>query len=202
MTAPEQPGPPDDTVTVALVRHGETDWNVDGRLQGSSDIPLNDVGRAQARTAGATLADGPWNVLLSSPLSRAAETADIIGHLSGLTRSPDRPDLVERRFGHAEGLTGYEAWAHWPDGDYPGAEAPHAVAERGRRALDDIARDHPGRFVIAVTHGGLIRAVLRGVTGYPPPRIANAGVSILVRTGRDWTVLEINSVPVRRRYRR
>lgn len=185
------------SVRVALVRHGETDWNVEGRLQGSSDIPLNDIGRSQARTAAAALADDSWDTLVSSPLSRASETADIIGHVIGLTRSADHEDLMERRFGRAEGMTGYEAWAYWPDGDYPGAESHDALAERGRRRLDLLADENPGRSLVAVAHGGIIRAVLRSITGHPAPRIANAGVSIVVRDDDGWSVRTVNSVPVR-----
>ena len=198
---PETPSP-DSTpnhVTVALVRHGETDWNLEGRLQGSSDIPLNDEGRRQARDAGITLSAGSWDVLVSSPLVRAAETADIIGHVVGLTRSADHDDLVERRFGHAEGLTGYEAWAYWPDGRYPGGESRADLAERGRRRLDLLAEDHRGRSVIAVAHGGVIRAILETIIGHPPPRISNAGISVVETDGTGWTVRTIDSVPVRRR---
>ena len=199
MSIPSGRRAPNPLVRVALVRHGETDWNVDGRLQGSSDIPLNDIGRRQAREAGTVLTAEPWDVLLSSPLSRAAETADIIGHVVGLERSGDDADLVERRFGHAEGMTGYEAWAHWPDGAYPGAESYHDLAVRGRRGLDRIASVHPGEKVVAVAHGGVIRAILHTVMGRPAPRIANAGISTLVGDGRDWTVESINSIPLRRR---
>ncbi len=198
---PETPSP-DSTpnhVTVALVRHGETDWNLEGRLQGSSDIPLNDEGRRQARDAGITLSAGSWDVLVSSPLVRAAETADIIGHVVGLTRSADHDDLVERRFGHAEGLTGYEAWAYWPDGRYPGGESRADLAERGRRRLDLLAEDHRGRSVIAVAHGGVIRAILETIIGPPPPRLSNAGISVVETDGAGWTVRTIDSVPVRRR---
>lgn len=193
------------SVRVALVRHGETDWNIDGRLQGSSDIPLNDIGRQQARDAGSVLAADEWDTLVSSPLSRAAETADIIGDIVGLPRSADHDDLAERHFGRAEGMTGYDAWAYWPDGRYPGAESSHDLAVRGRRGLDRIVDTHPGESVIAVAHGGIIRAILHTVTGHPAPRIANAGISVLVgqRSGSDvdWTVETINSIPVRRRRR-
>ncbi|MET0318796.1 MAG: histidine phosphatase family protein, partial [Rhodococcus fascians] len=79
---------------LALVRHGETDWNLHGRLQGSSDIPLNDTGRAQAREAVYELSDHSWDLLVSSPLSRAAETADIIGSHLGISRTATYPDLA------------------------------------------------------------------------------------------------------------
>ena len=90
--------------TFALVRHGQTDWNAERRLQGATDIPLNDVGREQAREAVATLADYQWDAIVSSPLSRAAETADLIAEGLGLTVARRIPELIERSFGPAEGL--------------------------------------------------------------------------------------------------
>lgn len=127
--------------TLALVRHGQTDWNAQRRLQGSTDIPLNDVGRGQARDAVAVLQDYQWDAVVSSPLSRAAETANLIA--AGLGLSVDRrvPELAERSFDSAEGpqaalnwkhcarlmavsaaqkartrrpLAGWPRWKHWP----------------------------------------------------------------------------------------
>ena len=90
--------------TFALVRHGQTDWNAERRLQGSTDIPLNDVGRGQARDAAAVLSPYEWDAIVSSPLSRAAETADLIAEGLGLTVSRRVPELTERSFGPAEGM--------------------------------------------------------------------------------------------------
>ena len=90
--------------TFALIRHGQTDWNAQRRLQGSTDIPLNDVGRAQARDAVAVLSAYEWDAIASSPLSRAAETADLIAAGLGLSDVRRVPELTERSFGPAEGL--------------------------------------------------------------------------------------------------
>ena len=86
--------------TFALVRHGQTDWNAERRLQGATDIPLNDVGRGQARDAVGVLAAYEWDAIVSSPLSRAAETADLIAEGLGLTVSRRVPELTERSFGN------------------------------------------------------------------------------------------------------
>ncbi|GAA4477696.1 histidine phosphatase family protein [Rhodococcus olei] len=179
---------------LALVRHGETEWNAERRLQGSSDIPLNDTGRAQAARAGARLAAHRWDVLVSSPLSRAGETADIIGTHLDLARSATYPGLTERHFGAAEGVTDYEAWDLWPDGNYPGLEPRDAMARRGLAALDELADRHPDSAVVAVSHGGLIRSVLGAIHGRWAPRIPNAGISILHHDGRRWTVRSVNGV--------
>jgi probable phosphoglycerate mutase len=148
----------------ALVRHGETDWNRERRIQGSTDIPLNDTGREQARATGALLASRRWTALVASPLSRAAETARVIGVHVGLAEPELEPRLVERDYGQAEGLTGAEIDVKFPDGaDVPGREAREAVAERAVAALHDLAAMHPGEAVIVVAHGGVIRSVLESV---------------------------------------
>ena len=110
--------------TLALVRHGQTDWNAQRRLQGSTDIPLNDVGRGQARDAVAVLSGYEWDAIVSSPLSRAAETANLIA--AGLGLGVDRrvPDLAERSFGPAEGMqAGPELDALRIPGGFRGAES-------------------------------------------------------------------------------
>jgi probable phosphoglycerate mutase len=148
----------------ALVRHGETDWNRERRIQGSTDIPLNDTGREQARATGELLASRRWTALVASPLSRAAETARLIGAAVGLGEPELEPRVAERDYGEAEGLTGPEIDARYPDGtDVPGREPREAVAERAVAALHDLAARHPGEAVIVVAHGGVIRSVLETV---------------------------------------
>ena len=148
----------------ALVRHGETNWNRERRIQGSTDIPLNDTGREQARATGALLASRRWTSLVASPLSRAAETARIIGGHVGLSGPELEQRLAERDYGDAEGLTGAEIDAMFPDGaDVPGREPREAVAHRAVAALHDLAARHPGEAVIVVAHGGVIRSVLESV---------------------------------------
>lgn len=148
----------------ALVRHGETDWNRERRIQGSTDIPLNDTGREQARATGALLASRRWTALVASPLSRASETARIIGEHVALVEPELDPRLAERDYGQAEGLTGAEIDVKFPDGaEVPGRETREAVAVRAVAALHDLAARHPGEAVIVVAHGGVIRSVLESV---------------------------------------
>ena len=148
----------------ALVRHGETDWNRERRIQGSTDIPLNDTGREQARATGALLASRRWTALVASPLSRAAETARLIGDHVGLGEPELEPRLAERDYGQAEGLTGAEIDVKFPDdADVPGREPREKVAERAVAALHDLAARHPGEAVIVVAHGGVIRSVLETI---------------------------------------
>jgi uncharacterized phosphatase len=149
---------------IVLVRHGQTDWNVSGRIQGSSDIPLNDVGRRQARDAANALADRRWGRLYTSPLSRAAETADIFAARLGLPRPEPVPGLAERAYGLAEGLTSDEVQERFPDGVVPGKESREALTARALSAVRVLAEHSSSDPVLVVTHGGVIRALVRSVS--------------------------------------
>jgi len=150
-----------------LVRHGETDWNRDGRWQGGSDTRLNDVGREQARALAQQL-DGEIDVLYSSDLARARETAEIVAAKLGLEVRLD-PRLRERGFGSWEGLTTTEieerfAEAHrrWLAGEGAGADDAEAFEDFSARVeefLSDVLRLHPGEEVLVVSHGGSIRVI-------------------------------------------
>ena len=161
-----------------LVRHGETDWNAERRIQGSTDIPLNETGRAQARTTGKLLARRGWDGLFSSPLSRASETARIIGGEIGIGRVQTIDAVAERNYGEAEGLD-YEQIERMFPGDtiVPGRETHQAVADRVLPALMEVALSHAGQSLIVVTHGGVIRSVLNVVDpGVAHGRISNGSV--------------------------
>jgi uncharacterized phosphatase len=145
-----------------LVRHGETDWNRERRIQGLTDIPLNDTGREQARRTGALLARREWEAVYSSPLSRAAETAAIIADALGLPAPRPLDAVVERNYGEAEGLDFAGLEARFP-GEVPGRESREAVAARVVPALIELAERHPGERLVIVSHGGAIRAALSEV---------------------------------------
>jgi broad specificity phosphatase PhoE len=162
-----------------LVRHGETDWNLVGRIQGSTDIPLNATGREQARATGEKMQGRRWDVLVSSPLSRAMETASIIASCIGMPEPTPVADIVERHYGEAEGMTGPELEAFYPnDTPVPGRETREAVKARVIAALHAIAAENKGKNVIVVAHGGVIRAVLQSTTGHAffGERITNGSV--------------------------
>lgn len=148
---------------LCLVRHGETNWNLERRIQGLSDIPLNDTGRAQAAATGLLLARRQWSAIVASPLSRARETASIIARSVGLPEPEIVEHLIERDYGGAEGLTWEEIDARYPGDDAPGQESREAVAARVIPALIAIAEAHPGGRIIVVSHGGAIRSVLTAV---------------------------------------
>ena len=146
---------------IALVRHGETDWNLQGLVQGTTDIPLNDTGRAQAAEAAERLALVPWDRVITSTLSRANETGAIIAERLGLPAPETHPGLVERRGGVAEGRLFREYGVAFP-GDTPvdGRETRDEVAARMVPAVLEIAAAHPGESIVIVSHGGAIRSVL------------------------------------------
>jgi len=165
--------------TFALVRHGQTDWNAQRRLQGSTDIPLNDVGRGQARDAVAVLSGYQWDVIVSSPLSRAAETADLIA--AGLDLGPARrvPELTERSFGPAEGLQDSpELDALRIPGGFRGAESEDGAARRGLTSLEALAGEFRGRRVLVVAHGSLLRVSLSRAIGRTLLNIDNAALNL------------------------
>ena len=144
-----------------LVRHGETEWNRIRRIQGVSDIPLNDTGRAQAAAVGDIFSKHRFDLIVSSPLSRALETARIISRRLGMPLPLVVPDLIERNYGEAEGQTRAELDSRYPPGsEIPGREERASVTARAVRTLQDLAVRHPDSDILAVAHGGLIRSVV------------------------------------------
>jgi uncharacterized phosphatase len=164
--------------TLYLVRHGETDWNAERRIQGRTDIPLNDTGRAQAATTGALLSRRTWDGLFSSPLVRAVQTAMIIGGEIGMPVLDTIDAIAERNYGEAEGLD-YESIERKFPGDttVPGRETHQEVADRVLPALMQLAALRAGESLVVVTHGGVIRSVLNTVDpGVPHGRISNGSI--------------------------
>ncbi|MFT4122724.1 MAG: histidine phosphatase family protein [Microbacteriaceae bacterium] len=161
-----------------LVRHGETDWNRAHRVQGSTDIPLNEMGRVQAIATGRLLATRHWDAIYASPLARALETARIIARECGLDEPVVEPAVTERSYGEAEGMDFASIDAKFPGATVvPGREHWRTVSERVVPALSRIAARHPGGQVLVVSHGGAIRSVLRVVDPETiHPKIENGSV--------------------------
>jgi broad specificity phosphatase PhoE len=155
--------------TLLLVRHGETDWNADGRLQGQTDRPLSDYGRRQARQLATELAGEELDAIHASDLSRARETAEIVGAQLGLAVVLDA-DLREKDWGTWEGLTAVER-----DRVEFAGESTEEHRERVLGALGRIAELHPAGRVLVVTHGGSIRRVQTAALGLALPVVENCG---------------------------
>jgi uncharacterized phosphatase len=184
--------------TFALIRHGQTDWNAERRLQGSTDIPLNDVGRGQARDAVAVVSGYAWDAIVSSPLSRAAETADLIAAGLGLTVARRLPELIERSFGPAEGLqAGPELDALRIEGGFRGAESEDEAAHRGLTALEELAEEFRGGRVLVVAHGTLLRVSLSRAIGRALQSVDNAVLNLAHHHAVDgWQLEYFNGEPV------
>ncbi len=158
--------------TLLLVRHGETDWNAEGRLQGHTDRPLSEFGRHQARQLADELAGEELDAIYASDLARARETAEILGERLGLATVLD-PDLREKDWGTWEGLTAVDR----DRVEFVG-ESREAHQERILRALRRIAERHPGGRVLVVTHGGSMRRVQTAALGLALPVVENCGTWI------------------------
>lgn len=180
-----------------FIRHGETDWNKAGMMQGSKDIPLNATGLAQAMNAATLLKTFPITKIVSSPQDRAYKTADIIAQAFNLAVHIE-PDLRERHFGNYEGLS----WQglhrvpiangndqHGPF-DYPQstAEPFNDLASRSKGAIDKWLAAHSNDVILFVAHGGVFSAVNHSLQANGHPRIANAVPYEFVRDGNgQWS---------------
>lgn len=187
-----------------LIRHGETDWNSEKRIQGQIDIDLNAAGESQATALRAGLAQHGFAAVYSSDLLRAWRTAQIATAGLGLAVLP-APTLRERHFGVLQGTTSHEAslkhpdvYRHHqtrtPDHDYETGESLIVFAARVTAGLDVLATRHAGQSVLAFTHGGVLDVVYRAATGraLDAPRdftLPNAAFNWLERDGDAWRLI-------------
>jgi len=183
---------------ILLARHGETSWNALGRLQGETDIPLNEVGHEQARALAARLTGAGLAAVWTSPLVRARQTGEAVATALGLPALRVDPDLRERRYGVFEGLTRDEcatqypeAWRDWlaQTGTPPGGEAREAAAARLAGALARIAAAETEP-VLVVSHGGAMRLWLMTVLDAAVPVVAN-GTTFVVEHGADGARVQL-----------
>lgn len=179
---------------IYLIRHGETVWNAEGRIQGHTDIALSDLGRAQALAAAEALRSLPIAALLSSDLRRASETARVIADPLGL-EVETTPDLREAFLGDWQGLTATEIagtdadlLAQWRADNIgtrpPGAEGVESVQQRSVRALQGWLERHGGQTTALVAHGGPIKTLICWAIGAPLTcmrrfRLDNASISCI-----------------------
>ena len=163
--------------TFVLVRHGETEWNRAGRIQGHTDSALTEAGVEQAQAIGRQLARDQFDHLLASDLGRAHHTASLIAPHVNQTIKP-HVGLRERGFGIAEGKTYAEIDRDHPemfsriratDPDYaaPGGESRRQFHTRVMETLNALAQEHTGRKLLLVTHGGVLAAIYRSLNGLP-----------------------------------
>jgi glucosyl-3-phosphoglycerate phosphatase len=191
------------SVRLVLWRHGQTQWNVDGRFQGQSDIPLDPVGEQQAERAARLLAALQPAAIYSSDLIRATATAAPLARLTGLPVVLDK-DLRERFGGLWEGLTDTEIRARFPVEHAqwlpPGGESSGFVAERAGAAMERIAEGlAPGTLAVVVSHGAALRLGAARLLGLPEELwgavgpLANCAWSVLGRRRGRWRLMEHNA---------
>ena len=193
-----------------FLRHGQTDWNVEGRLQGRTDIHLNETGHAQARAAAAYFKAHPLTKIVSSPLQRALVTATYVADHLAVPLETD-PRLQERHYGAIEGMTRAEIEAQPPETVYdlaqsldwagyqpllpgPGgvlAESMDEIADRAAAATLAILEAHPGDTLLLVAHGTWFRGLVYRLTGAVvrtdnavPYRLSPPAAA----SGKHWTI--------------
>ena len=192
-----------------LIRHGQSTWNRERRIQGQLDPPLSEEGRAQARRLGRRLAGRPFAGFYSSDLKRAFETAEAIAAATGSQPQPDE-SLREIYLGDWEGLRTDEisekypeAWASWvkePDWDIvPGGERAADFEVRVAAAIDGIFQRHEHGDVLVVTHGGVIQIALQRIVGNRsqgifPFKIQNTSMSVLEKRNGRVLIAGVNDI--------
>lgn len=193
-----------DPTRVIAVRHGETAWNVDTRIQGQLDVGLNDTGLWQARQVARALEEEPIGAIYASDLARAWQTAQEIAQSRGIKVTAD-PGLRERAFGMFEGRTFADIDATLPDQARlwrtrdpeftpEGGESLLTFRERVTRTAARIAAQHPGELVVMVAHGGVMDVLYRAATrqDLQAPRtweLGNAAINRLLWTPQGFTLV-------------
>jgi len=199
------------TTEFILVRHGETIWNAEARMQGQQDSPLTARGVAQAKAVGQRLRHETFDGIYSSDLKRVVDTAqplaDLLGHAIAL-----EPRLRERHYGIFEGLTygdmerqhngiyqQYRAQRYEPDFVIPEAETIRQLVERGMAIMHELAQRHAGERIAIFSHGGTLAAVLRAMLGVPIGgkhafRLANGSISTVAWDEEEWQVLTLGDI--------
>ena len=186
---------------ICIIRHGETRWNAEGRIQGHTDIPLNETGRAQALAMAFNAAHHRFHAIYSSDLLRATETAQVLAQREALEVKL-LPQLRERHFGLFQGLTAAqgaerhpEAYAHYIardlDYDFGTGESLCRFAKRVADGIDWLVRHHGGQTIAAVCHSGVLDVVYRRASGRPldTPRdfkIPNCALNWFHFDGQGW----------------
>lgn len=180
-----------------MIRHGETDWNALGKLQGKTDIPLNSTGVRQAEECRDFLKNDQWDLIVTSPLQRAKRTAEIINeglHIPLI----EMEEFAERSFGDAEGMTREEIEAKYPNRDIPNQEERSALNERVMAGIEKINLKYGNKKVLLVAHGGVINAILSilsdGEIGSGKTKLINACISNINFREEKWMINDYNQV--------
>ncbi|MBH5317941.1 histidine phosphatase family protein [Paenibacillus sp. GSMTC-2017] len=177
---------------IGIVRHGQTDWNAKGIIQGQTDIPLNEEGISQATALAERLSeeDSIWDAVISSDLMRARDTAVIIAEKLGIPLLTADTRFRERSFGQVEGTTEAERaqryGSDWRKQDV-GMETNESISARGLEAIEELMKNDDGRNVLIVSHGSFIAQMLQTLcTDLEDTKLGNLSYSILERRDDSW----------------
>ncbi|NMO96988.1 histidine phosphatase family protein [Paenibacillus lemnae] len=184
---------------IGLIRHGQTDWNALGKIQGQTDIPLNEQGRTQARMLGERLKheDYRWDFIITSGLSRAEETGSILSSILDIPMLVPDPRVRERSYGLVEGLTSQEREERygkdWMNTDV-GQENDAQLQERGKAFLEDMICRYPEGSFLVVSHGGFLAQfyTLLYSNARTKERIGNLSLTIVEKRDLAWEPLLFN----------
>ena len=188
---------------LCIVRHGETAWNAEGRVQGQLDIPLSEMGLAQARAVAAVLGNESFSAIYSSDLIRVRQTAQPSADRLGLPVALD-PDLRERHYGAFQGMTYSEAKermpadyarfkARDPEFAFTSGESLARFNERALACMNSLIKRHAGEKLLVFTHGGVLEMIYRHATGRGLSaardfEIPNAAINRIEAGGQGWRV--------------
>jgi len=179
------------------VRHGETDWNAIGKLQGRTDVPLNSTGIRQAKECSEFLSRSNWDIIITSPLKRAKQTAEIINSQLILPII-EMDEFLERGYGDAEGMAMEERLIKFLDGNIPNQEDMTDLKSRVMDGVHIIIDKFPNRKVILVAHGAVINSILatlsKGEIGSGKTKLVNACLSNIQFFENEWRIMDFNQV--------
>ena len=181
---------------ICFIRHGETDWNIAGKLQGRTDIPLNESGIKQAQACGVSLPQNEWDLIITSPLLRAKETGKIIQQKLNIPLH-EMTSFIEVAFGDAEGLTYYERDVRFPNRDYPNKETEAMVTERFLKGIRTVHQNYTNKNILIVSHGAFINAIFHyfsnGTVGTGVTKLSNGSFSTLEINNNHTHILYYNT---------
>ncbi|GKU84817.1 histidine phosphatase family protein [Niallia sp. NCCP-28] len=182
---------------ICLIRHGETDWNVLGKIQGKTDIPLNANGMQQASMCREYLKAFDWDVVVTSPLIRAKKTAEIINESLQL-KIIEMEEFKEKSFGDAEGKTREEREKLYPNLEYPNQESRSDLIDRIMAGLEKILSEFPNQKVLLVAHGAVIHTLLHTLledqSELKSTYLKNACISNIFYQENRWSVKNYNII--------
>ncbi|WP_282935617.1 histidine phosphatase family protein [Paenibacillus sp. RC67] len=183
-------------ITLGFIRHGTTEWNIAGRMQGQMDTALAEVGVKQAQLLAERLKGETWDAIVTSDLVRAQQTAETIAHVTGTPLIGSDIRLRERSFGQVEGTTLEERISRWGEGWREadvGMEADEALLKRWHTFMEELQAKHAGKRILIVSHGGYIAPVVERMLGRRiEEHLNNTSLTIIEGDPTGWNCKLLN----------